>query len=66
VREDHSQSSAALAGRLFGELDRHRDQIDAAVGRQTWQDARLSAALWEEWLRGGRARKLAMVVERTG
>ena len=66
MREDHSQPSAALVGRLLGELHHYRDAIEATAGKQAWEEARVSAALWEEWLRRGRARLLGMVVERTG
>jgi SAM-dependent methyltransferase len=62
--EDHSRAHGAMAKALADAFAADAEHIAAQIGRRALDDLLAAHRLWIEWLRDGRVRKLALVVER--
>ena len=62
--EDQSITHAEVATRLAVTLSRSRDPIAAEVGADVCEELISAHECWSDWLRSGRVRKLAVVLER--
>lgn len=62
---DLSAAHAAVAGRLARSFACHSAIVAAEMGQGFLDNAVAAHHLWEEWLRSGRAQKLALVAERS-
>jgi SAM-dependent methyltransferase len=64
-QEDCSAAHRAAADSLIGAFDAHASEIAAHVGRRALEELLTAHRLWSEWLRRGRARKIAFVAAKT-
>jgi hypothetical protein len=64
-QDDHSQSHRAVADSLIDAFAADAADIAAGIGPQALEELLAAHRLWSDWLREGRVRKLAFVVEKT-
>jgi SAM-dependent methyltransferase len=64
--QDHSRSHRVIADALTRAFAADAVNIAAEIGEQALEDLLAAHRLWSDWLRGGRVRKLAFVVEKAG
>jgi SAM-dependent methyltransferase len=64
-QEDHSHAHSATAQALADAFAADAEHIAAQIGRRALDELLTAHRLWIEWLDEGRARKLALVAERT-
>lgn len=64
--DDFSHSHRAVADALIGAFAADATDIAAQIGRRALDDLLTAHRLWSDWLRDGRARKLAFVAEKVG
>jgi SAM-dependent methyltransferase len=62
--EDCSASHAAIAGALIDAFVADAENIAAQIGDRALDELLAAHRLWNQWLRGGRVRKLACVAEK--
>ncbi|HWE15267.1 MAG TPA: class I SAM-dependent methyltransferase, partial [Solirubrobacteraceae bacterium] len=65
-QDDCSRAHRAVADSLIDAFVADADSITAQIGRRALEELLVVHRLWSEWLREGRVRKLAFVVEKTG
>jgi SAM-dependent methyltransferase len=63
-QDDCSQAHRAIADSLIDAFARDAADIAAEIGSQALDELLAAHRLWSDWLRDGRARKLAFVAER--
>ncbi|HEY3771568.1 MAG TPA: class I SAM-dependent methyltransferase [Solirubrobacteraceae bacterium] len=63
-QEDWSRSHAVMADSLLGAFADDAQDIAAQIGHRALEDLLSAQALWRDWLREGRVRKLALVAEK--
>jgi SAM-dependent methyltransferase len=63
-QDDCSRSHRAVADSLINAFAADADGITAQIGRRALEELLAAHRLWSEWLREGRVRKLAFVVEK--
>jgi len=64
-QEDHSASHLAVADALTGAFADDAAAIERHIGRTALEELLAAHQLWSEWLREGRVRKIAFVVQKT-
>ena len=64
-QDDCSRSHRAVADSLINAFAADATDIAAQIGRRALEELLASHRLWSDWLREGRVRKLAFVVEKT-
>jgi SAM-dependent methyltransferase len=64
--EDHSEAHRTTVEALLDAYTADGDAIARRVGRVALDDLLVAHRLWREWLLDGRARKFAVVAEKTG
>jgi hypothetical protein len=64
-QDDHSASHLAVADALTGAFAADGTAIAGHIGRTALEELLAAHQLWSEWLREGRVRKIAFVVEKT-
>ena len=63
-QEDWSRSHAVMADSLLGAFADDAQDIAAQIGHRALDELLAAHALWRDWLREGRVRKLALVAEK--
>jgi SAM-dependent methyltransferase len=63
--EDWTESHREVASALIDAYAAHSDSIASRIGRRAFEDLLAAHLLWSEWLATGRARKFALVAERS-
>jgi SAM-dependent methyltransferase len=63
-QQDWSRSHAVMADSLVGAFADDAQDIAAQIGRRALEELLAAQALWRDWLRQGRVRKLALVAEK--
>jgi SAM-dependent methyltransferase len=64
-QEDRSLSHQAVADSLIDAFEADAAHIAAGIGRRALEELVAAHRLWSDWLRTGRARKIAFVAEKT-
>jgi SAM-dependent methyltransferase len=64
-QDDRSQSHRAVADSLINAFAADATDIAAQIGRRALEELLAAHRLWSDWLREGRARKIAFVAEKT-
>jgi hypothetical protein len=64
-QDDCSRAHCAVADSLIDAFVADADGITAQIGRRALEELLVAHRLWSAWLREGRVRKLAFVVEKT-
>jgi SAM-dependent methyltransferase len=64
-QEDWSRAHRAVAESLRDAFTRDRAAIAAQIGREALDELLVAHGLWNDWLKAGRARKIALVTEKT-
>jgi hypothetical protein len=65
-QEDWSRSHCAMAGSLINTFAADATAIAEQIGHRALEELLAAHRLWSDWLREGRARKIAFVAEKTG
>jgi SAM-dependent methyltransferase len=65
-QEEWSRSHCAVAGSLINAFAADATAIAEQIGRRPLEELLAAHRLWSDWLREGRARKIAFVAEKTG
>ena len=65
LQEDHSRSHRSAADALKDAFAADAAAIERHLGRRALEELLAAHRLWSEWLREGRVRKIAFVVEKT-
>jgi hypothetical protein len=63
-QEDRSTSHQAVADSLIEAFEADAASIARGIGRRALDELLAAHRLWSDWLRDGRVRKLAFVVEK--
>jgi SAM-dependent methyltransferase len=63
-QQDWSRSHAVMADSLVGAFADDAQDIAAQIGRRALEELLAAQALWRDWLRQGRVRKLALVAQK--
>jgi hypothetical protein len=64
-QDDLSLSHRAVADSLINAYAAHAPDIAAQIGHRALEELLTAHQLWSDWLRAGRVRKLAFVVDKT-
>jgi SAM-dependent methyltransferase len=64
-QEDWTRSHGAVADSLLGAFAGDAPDIAAQIGHRALEELLVAHRLWSDWLREGRVRKIALVVEKT-
>lgn len=64
-RDDVSRSHRAMADSLTNAFSAEADDIATQIGRRALEELLSAHRLWSGWLRAGRVRKIALIVEKT-
>jgi len=64
-REDNSQSHLTVANALMEAFTADATAVSGQIGHRALEELLAAHRLWSEWLREGRVRKIAFVVEKT-